>query len=120
MIMKLILLNFQSPGDIVMLTAAVRDLHQCCPGQFLTDVRTPCPSLWENNPHLLAGAHTRATESHHARTRPETTKERARRLLLEDLDTFGWTAAELANRAKGDARKIRIAQRLRTETVATL
>lgn len=35
-----------------MLTAAVRDLHQCCPGQFITDVRTPCPGLWENNPHL--------------------------------------------------------------------
>ena len=35
-----------------MLTAAVRDLHKCHPGQFLTDVRTPCPALWENNPHL--------------------------------------------------------------------
>ena len=49
---KLILRNFQSPGDIVMLTAAVRDLHAACPGQFLTDVRTPCPELWQNNPHL--------------------------------------------------------------------
>lgn len=35
-----------------MLTAAVRDLHLCYPGQFLTDVRTRCPGLWENNPHL--------------------------------------------------------------------
>ena len=33
-----------------MLTAAVRDLHRCHPGEFLTDVRTPCPELWENNP----------------------------------------------------------------------
>lgn len=33
-----------------MLTAAVRDLHKCYPNQFLTDVRTPCPHLWENNP----------------------------------------------------------------------
>lgn len=49
---RLILKNSQSPGDIVMLTAAVRDLHACCPGQFVTDVRTPCPGLWENNPHL--------------------------------------------------------------------
>src|SRR6516162_7220563 len=49
---RLILANFQSPGDIVMLTAAVRDLHRCYPGQFLTDVRTPCPHLWENNPYL--------------------------------------------------------------------
>ncbi len=49
---KLILRNFQSPGDIVMLTAAVRDLHRCHPGRFQTDVRTSCPALWEHNPHL--------------------------------------------------------------------
>jgi ADP-heptose:LPS heptosyltransferase/SAM-dependent methyltransferase len=51
---KLILSNFQSPGDIVMLTAAVRDLHLRYPGQFLTDVRTVCPQLWENNPYLTS------------------------------------------------------------------
>jgi ADP-heptose:LPS heptosyltransferase len=49
---KLILRNFQSPGDIVVLTAAVRDLHRSYPGQFMTDVRTPCPHLWENNPYI--------------------------------------------------------------------
>lgn len=49
---RLILTNFQSPGDIVMLTAAVRDLHRSCPGEFLTDVRTPCPAIWENNPYI--------------------------------------------------------------------
>jgi len=38
----------------VMLTAAVRDLHQCYPGEFITDVRTPYPHLWNNNPHLTA------------------------------------------------------------------
>jgi ADP-heptose:LPS heptosyltransferase len=51
---KLLLRNFQSPGDIVMLTAAVRELHGTYPGRFLTDVRTPCPALWENNPYLTA------------------------------------------------------------------
>lgn len=49
---KLILRNFLSPGDIVMLTAAVRDLHRAHPGEFLTDVRTSCPELWEHNPYL--------------------------------------------------------------------
>jgi ADP-heptose:LPS heptosyltransferase len=49
---KLILSNDQSPGDIVMLTAAVRDLHRSYPGEFLTDVRTPCSHLWENNPYI--------------------------------------------------------------------
>lgn len=49
---KLILTNFQSPGDIVVLTAAVRDLHLGHPGRFLTDVRTSCPDLWAHNPYL--------------------------------------------------------------------
>ena len=35
-----------------MLTAAVRDLHRCHPGKFVTDVRSSCPELWEHNPHL--------------------------------------------------------------------
>ena len=35
-----------------MLTAAVRDLHLAHPGSFLTDVRTPCKQLWENNPYV--------------------------------------------------------------------
>ncbi len=51
---KLILSNHQYPGDIVMLTAAVRDLHRRYPGGFLTDVRTPCSDLWQNTPHITA------------------------------------------------------------------
>jgi ADP-heptose:LPS heptosyltransferase len=47
---RLVLRNFQSPGDIVMLTAAVRDLHRSHPNQFETDVRTPCAHLWQANP----------------------------------------------------------------------
>jgi ADP-heptose:LPS heptosyltransferase len=49
---KYILTNFQSPGDLLMLSAAIRDLHQQYPGRFLTDVRTSSPALWENNPWL--------------------------------------------------------------------
>ncbi|HOW65433.1 MAG TPA: glycosyltransferase family 9 protein [Candidatus Paceibacterota bacterium] len=49
---KLILKNALSPGDIVLLTAAVRDLHRCYPGRFLTDVRTSCAELWMHNPYL--------------------------------------------------------------------
>jgi ADP-heptose:LPS heptosyltransferase len=51
---RIILRSFLSPGDILMLTAAVRDLHRCCPDQFIIDVRTPCDALWENNPHLTS------------------------------------------------------------------
>lgn len=49
---RLILRSFQSPGDVVMLTATVRDLHLAHPGQFVTDVRTSAPGLWENNPYI--------------------------------------------------------------------
>jgi hypothetical protein len=51
---KLILKCGLAPGDLVMLTAAVRDLHVCYPHKFLTDVRTVCPGLWENNPYITA------------------------------------------------------------------
>jgi ADP-heptose:LPS heptosyltransferase/SAM-dependent methyltransferase len=51
---SLILRSFQSPGDILMLTAAVRDLHAAAPGEFRTDVRTSANVLWLNNPHLTA------------------------------------------------------------------
>ena len=69
---------------------------------------------------LLESAHTHATESHHGQTRRETTEDKARRILNEELDKLGWTGAELAESAKGDARKIRIAQRLRVETAVPL
>ncbi len=49
---KLILENYLSPGDIVMLTSAIRDIHRAYPDRFQTDVRTSCPALWENNPWL--------------------------------------------------------------------
>ena len=49
---RLILRSFQSPGDGVMLTAAVRDLHLAHPRQFETDVRTSADALWENNPFI--------------------------------------------------------------------
>ena len=49
---KLILKNFQSPGDIVMLTATIRDLHENYPGKFITDVRTSADQIFENNPYI--------------------------------------------------------------------
>lgn len=48
----LLLKSSQSPGDILILTAAVRDLHRAHPGRFRTDVRTTAMELWQNNPYL--------------------------------------------------------------------
>ena len=56
----LILKNWQSPGDILMLTAAVRDLHACHPGEFRTDIRSSCPDLWSHNPHVTPLSETDA------------------------------------------------------------
>lgn len=49
---KVVLVNLLSPGDIMMMTAAVRDLHRAHPRQFITDVYTSVGELWENNPYL--------------------------------------------------------------------
>jgi ADP-heptose:LPS heptosyltransferase len=49
---KLILVSRYSPGDVLMLTAAVRDLHAAYPGQYLTGVECYCPDLWQYNPYI--------------------------------------------------------------------
>jgi ADP-heptose:LPS heptosyltransferase len=49
---KLVLCSNCSPGDIVMLTAAVRDLHVNHPNKFQTDVCTTAMQLWDNNPYV--------------------------------------------------------------------
>jgi hypothetical protein len=49
---KLILKCGYSPGDVVLLTAAVRDLHLQHPGRFISDIRTSCPEIWEHNPYI--------------------------------------------------------------------
>ena len=51
---RLVLRSFQSPGDVVVMTAAVRELHRQYPGRFQTDVRTSTPAIWEHNPHLTS------------------------------------------------------------------
>ena len=48
---KIILKHFLSPGDVLMLTAAVRDL-KLSHKNILIDVRTSCNEVWENNPYL--------------------------------------------------------------------
>ncbi|MBD3407303.1 MAG: ADP-heptose--LPS heptosyltransferase [Candidatus Lokiarchaeota archaeon] len=49
---KLRIRQAQCPGDIVALTAAIRDLHICYPRWFITDVRTTAESIFENNPYV--------------------------------------------------------------------
>jgi len=48
---KVLFKNYQSPGDVLMLTAAVRDLKLSHP-HIEIGVETSCKEIWENNPHI--------------------------------------------------------------------
>jgi len=49
---KLLLANYQSPGDVLMMTATLRDLHKAYPGRFATGVTTSCDELFLHNPYV--------------------------------------------------------------------
>lgn len=49
---KLILSCGLCPGDLCTLTAAIESLHLSYPGEYATDVRSPCPAIFEHSPRL--------------------------------------------------------------------
>jgi ADP-heptose:LPS heptosyltransferase/SAM-dependent methyltransferase len=49
---KLILKNPLSPGDILVMTSAIRALHKAYPEKFKTDVRSPAPEIFFNSPYI--------------------------------------------------------------------
>lgn len=49
---SLLLTHWHSPGDIVCMTAAVRDLATTYPGRFRIFVGTASSELWSFNPHI--------------------------------------------------------------------
>lgn len=49
---KIVLRSHQSPGDILMLTAAVRDLYNAHGDEVRIVPQTAAPQLWENNPYI--------------------------------------------------------------------
>jgi ADP-heptose:LPS heptosyltransferase len=50
---KLLLKNFQSVGDVLMLTAAVRDLKAAYPHDYEIHVNTAHAELWQGNPNVI-------------------------------------------------------------------
>lgn len=48
---KLLLKTGLSPGDVLMMTAAVRDLKKAHP-EYQIGIKTTAMSVWENNPHI--------------------------------------------------------------------
>lgn len=49
---RILLRNYLCPGDILMLTAAVRDLYRAHVDEFEIGVETSCMAIWEHNPYL--------------------------------------------------------------------
>lgn len=49
---ELVLENKLSPGDVVVCSAAIRDLHRAHPGEFKTEYRGVAPQVFEHNPNI--------------------------------------------------------------------
>ena len=69
---------------------------------------------------LLAAASERVGPSHYGRERQETDRQKAERIVGEELRRLGWPEEELPARAKGHAGKVAVARRLRQETTMSL
>jgi REP element-mobilizing transposase RayT len=70
--------------------------------------------------HLLDRLEGGLSENHRARERVETEGEKAERIVAQELKADGREEKDLRVLRKGDALKVRIAQRLRKETTVTL
>jgi hypothetical protein len=69
---------------------------------------------------LLAQMAEQVGPSHYGAERQQSGEEKAERILAEELRKRRWTKASLSARRKGDAQKVKIAARLRRETIMTL
>ena len=49
---KVIFKQWQAPGDLLMLTVAIRDLHKMYPVLMETDVLSCYPEVFFNNPYI--------------------------------------------------------------------
>ena len=56
----------------------------------------------------------------HLREVRQSALAKAQRMAQEELDALGWAAQDLQGRRKSDPQKVRIASRLRRETMMTL
>ena len=69
---------------------------------------------------LLAQMTERIGAEHYGVERLEMSEAKAERIVREELKRRRWQEADLSKRAKGDLGKVRIAGRLRAETLVTV
>jgi|GEM_PF-1886325 len=49
---KVVLVNDLSPGDILIMSVAIRSLYKAYPNKYMIDVRSPCNEIFNNNPYI--------------------------------------------------------------------
>jgi len=49
---KVVLVNDLSPGDVLIMSAAIRSLHVAYPGKYAVDVRSPSQEIFANSPYI--------------------------------------------------------------------
>jgi hypothetical protein len=69
---------------------------------------------------LLAQMSERVGASHYGAERQESGEEKAERIVREEMKVRKWSEQSLSERRKGDAEKVKIALRLRRESIMTL
>jgi len=79
-----------------------------------------CLGSDEFRQELLAQVSELAGPEHRGEDIRQSAVQKAERIVQEELEKLRWGASDLAGRPKGDARKVRIAERLRRETTMTL
>jgi hypothetical protein len=79
-----------------------------------------CLGSEEFRPELLATEADMVGANHYGSDRFETSQEKARRLIAQELKRLGWQQPDLRRRRKGDPEKVKLARRLRAETTMTL
>jgi hypothetical protein len=74
----LLLISDGNPGDVLMLTAAVRDLQLAFPGEYGVAVETKHPALWDHNPFIDSALRPRKASLAIDCTRPPLLEQCAR------------------------------------------
>ena len=88
--------------------------------EFKQLMRGWCVGSGDFRRELLAQVNERAGAEHFGAEIGEAAEDKALRIVKEEMKRRGWSEETLAQKRKGDAEKIRIALRLRQETMMTM
>ena len=89
-------------------------------GQYKSLRRGWCLGGKRFRKELLVQMAERVGESHYGAERQESGEEKAEQIVAEELGRRKWEEANLVKRRKGDPEKVKIALRLRRESIMTL